>query len=43
MSKFANGLETGYQRVADVIGDFVVGAAEAAESKRLPRSISSTG
>ena len=43
MSKFDNGLETGYQRVADVIKDFVVGAAEGVESKKPQRSISANG
>ena len=43
MSKFGSGLETGYQRVVDVIEDFVIGAAEAVEGKRLPRCITATG
>ena len=43
MSKFDNRLEIGYQRVADVIEDFVAEATKAVESKRLPRSTSATG
>ena len=43
MSKFGSGLETGYQRVVDVIEDFVIGAAEAVEGKRLPRCFTATG
>ena len=43
MSKFDSRLETGYKRVVDVIEDFVAEAADAVESKRLPRSIPSTG
>ena len=39
MSKFDSRLEPGYQRVADVIKDFVVDAAKSVESKKLPRSI----
>ena len=43
MSKFGSGLDTGYKRVADVIGNFVTEATEAVGSKMLPRSISTTG
>ena len=43
MSKFSSRLETGYQRVVDVVEDFVVEATKAIESKRLPRSIPATG
>ena len=43
MSKFDSRRETGYKRVADVIQDFVAGATEAVEGKRLPRSIPTTG
>ena len=43
MSKFSSCLETGYKRVVDVVEDFVGEAGKAMESKRLPRSISTTG
>ena len=43
MSKFGSRRETGYQRVADVIQDFIAEATEAVEGKRLPWSIPTTG
>ena len=43
MSKFSSRLGTGYKRVVGVVEDFVVEATKAMESKRLPRSISTTG
>ena len=43
MSKFDSGLDIGYKRVADVIEDYVIEATKAVKSKRLPRSISTTG
>ena len=43
MTKFDSGLETGYQRVVDVVENFVDGATEAVESKRLPRSVLAAG
>ena len=43
MSRFGSRRETGYQRVADVIQDFVAEATQAVEGKRLPRAIPTTG
>ena len=43
MSKFDNGQDIGYKRVVDVIEDFVDEATVAVESRKLPRSISTTG
>lgn len=40
MSRFDCGQDSNYRRVAGVIEEFVADAIEAAESKRLPRSVS---
>ena len=42
MSKFDSCMDLGYRRVAEVVGEFVAGAAKAVEGKRLQGSVSGT-
>ena len=43
MVRFGSARETGYQRVLDVVQDFVAGATDAVSAGQLPRQLTPVG